>query len=172
MAVRPQAYYNMSFLEFWNYCKQNRNDYEELSDIMYSVSMNSYDTSPWHIYQEEGIPGIGYYSWIAFEHAFKAYLTCIEGDFSRSQTYIQCKAGVDSGRRNLDAEWEKEWATINKANTASERAKMKTALAYQDPIFAMQLAKYGVIFLAACKSSFTQKQFDVLYYLYSNGEFL
>lgn len=170
---RPMDYYHMSFDQFWEHCKRYRNNYAELADIEYSINMATYRTSPAALFKQSLIADIpGYNCYATLESSFKAYLTRIEGDFTKTQTYIQGKASYDSHSRNLNDDWEEEWEDIQTYSTPEKQEKMRIMISRQSEEFCYQLAKSGVIFLAASKSAFTPKQYRALRYLYDNGKLL
>ena len=173
------TYYHMSFDNLWEYARRNKDNYEVLSDLDYFINMCSYSTSPFGLFNSAPIDKynqtVSYVNRISYndlELVFKAWCTNIEGSFSKMQTYIQAKVSYDDHSSNLNQDWDDEWDKIQAHNTSDWFQTLRNVLRFQSRNFYEQLAKFGIVFLAASKTSFTSKQYRYLKTLYSTGNLL
>ena len=161
--------YYMAFDQLWGYCQRNSRNYEELSNII--SLLNGYGKFEcFALFNSSYLPSRVSFADIIF--AFKAYLTCIEGDFSKNQTYIQGKVSFDDRTYNLTSHWEEEYEDIRVHNTTQWRDILKQVVKAQSSNFCQQLAKFGLVFLTPSQSSFTSRQYKALKYLYDYSDIL
>ncbi len=161
--------YHMSFDQLWNHCKVYRRNYEELSEIIsYLNGLGNYEI--YKLFNEGSQPQK--VSFMDILWSFQAYLTCIEGDFSKAQIYKEGKVRYHARMFDLNEHYEEQFQDIKDHNTIAWRNMMKQVVKAQSTHFCQQLAKYGLVFLAPSQTSFTNRQYNALKYLYDYNDIL